>query len=50
MGLFNKNKKENKKQEEKQEIEAPGWDAIDEEAKRIYPGQDNPKHYAALIK
>ena len=29
MGLFNKNKKENKKQEEKQEIEAPGWDAID---------------------
>lgn len=35
MGLFNKNKKKNKKQEEKQEIEAHGWDAIDEEAKRI---------------
>ena len=50
MGLFSKNKKENKKQEEKQEIDAPGWDAIDEEAKRIYPGQDNPKHYAALVK
>ena len=50
MGLFNKNKKKNKKEGEKIEIEAPGWDSIDEEAKRIYPGQDNPNHYAALIK
>ena len=46
MGLFNKNKKE----EKKSELYAPGWDAIDKEAKRIYPSQDNPKHYAALIK
>ena len=50
MGLFNRNKKENVKEEKESEIYAPGWDAIDKEAKRIYPGQDNPKHYASLIK
>ena len=50
MGIFNKNKKENKNEENSIDFETPGWDAIDEEAKRIYPGQDNPKHYAALIK
>ena len=50
MKLFNRKKEENKKEEKKSELEAPGWDAIDEEAKRIYPDQDNPKHYAALIK
>jgi hypothetical protein len=48
MGLFNK--KEDSKEGEKSEFYATGWDAIDEEANRIYPGQDNPKHYAALIK
>ena len=46
MGLFNKNKKK----EENTEIHAPGWDAIDAEGKRVYPDQDNPKHYAAMIK
>lgn len=51
MGLFDKfKKKENKTEEAKQEFHAFGWDAIDEEAKRAYPGQDNPKHYASLIK
>lgn len=50
-GLFDKfKKKENKKEEVKSEFNAPGWDAIDEEAKRVYPGQDNPKHYASMIK
>ena len=50
MGFFNKDKREDKKEEVKSEVYAPGWDAIDKEAKRIYPGQDNPKHYASLIK
>ncbi len=49
MGLFDKFKKNNKN-EKNEEVAAYGWDAIDAEAKRIYPGQDNPKHYAALIK
>jgi hypothetical protein len=48
MELLNKN--EDSKEQENSEFYADGWDAIDEEAKRIYPGQDNPKHYAALIK
>ena len=46
-GLFDKFKNEKK---ENKIINASGWDAIDEEAKRIYPGQDNPKHYEPLIK
>ena len=51
MGLFDVfKKKENKKEEVKPVVNAPGWEAIDEEAIRVYPGQDNPKHYAALIK
>ena len=51
MGLFDKfKKKEIAPQEVEAELNAPGWDAIDEEAKRVYPGQDNPKHYASLIK
>lgn len=50
MGFFNKDKREDKKEEVKSEVYAHGWDAIDREAKRIYPGQDNPKHYASLIK
>lgn len=48
MWLFGKKGKKSKEEEVK--IETPGWDAIDEEAKRIYPGQNNPKHYAAMIK
>ena len=27
-----------------------GWDAIEKEAERIYPGQTDPKHYGTLIK
>lgn len=49
MGLFDFFKKKNNKKEE-EAMSAPGWDAIDAEAKRVYPGQDNPKHYAALVK
>lgn len=33
-----------------EEAGAPGWDAIDAEFLRIYPGQTNPKHYATIIK
>ena len=51
MGLFDKFKKNSKNVKRESEIiNVSGWDAIDEEAKRIYPGQDNPKHYASLIK
>ena len=51
MGLFNKKKNDDVKEKtEEKEVEAIGWDAIDEEVKRVYPGQDNPKHYAAMIK
>lgn len=52
MGLFNKKKKEEIKENkvEEKEVEAIGWDAIDKEADRVYPGQDNPKHYAAIVK
>ena len=28
---------------------AYGWDSITKEFERIYPGQDNPKHYGTLI-
>ena len=50
MGLFNKSKDNEKNKKSEQEINSQGWDAIDKEAERIYPGQVNPKHYAALIK
>lgn len=39
-----------KKEKNEEEIKALGWDAIDNELKRIYPNQPNPKHYASLIK
>ena len=44
MSIFDKfkNKKENK-------INSPGWDAITNEFKRIYPEQLNPLHYGTLI-
>lgn len=32
------------------DIKSIGWDAITEEAERVYPEQKNPKHYGALIK
>ena len=51
MGIFDKLKKEKNTEETNQnEISAHGWDAITEEAERIYPGQKDPKHYGALIK
>ena len=40
----------NDNEKEKLESETPGWDAIDEECKRIYQNQDNPKHYGTLVK
>ena len=33
-----------------EEINVSGWDAIEQEFLRIYPGQNNPKHYGTLIK
>ncbi len=29
---------------------AAGWDAIDREFLRVYPGQTNPKHYGTLVR
>ena len=37
------------KKEEK-EAEAAGWEAIEKEFLRVYPGQNNPKHYGTIIK
>lgn len=48
MGLFDKNKK-NKDEENEEEVEALGWDAITEAFDKVYPGQDNPKHYGTLV-
>ncbi|MDE6733005.1 MAG: suppressor of fused domain protein [Oscillospiraceae bacterium] len=48
MGLFDKNKK-NKDKENEEEVEALGWDAITEAFDKVYPGQDNPKHYGTLV-
>lgn len=48
MGLFDKFKK-NKGEENEEEVEAVGWKAIDEAFEKVYPGQDNPKHYATII-
>ena len=53
MGLFDKLKKTMKNDEvkvsEENENEAIGWRAIEEEFLRVYPGQNNPKHYGTLI-
>ena len=34
---------------EKEELSSSGWDAITNECNRIYPNQENPKHYGTLI-
>lgn len=46
-----KNDKLKKNPEEAQnpETSANGWDAITAAFERVYPGQDNPKHYGTLI-
>lgn len=31
------------------EVKAFGWDSITKEFERLYPGQDNPKHYGTLV-
>ena len=53
MGLFDKLKKTMKnddvKVSEENENEAIGWQAIEEEFLRVYPWQNNPKHYGTLI-
>lgn len=60
MGLFDVFKKKDKPQETKapeksspsgaeETDRALGWEAIDAEFERVYPGQTNPKHYGALL-
>lgn len=34
---------------ETQEVNSQGWDSITEECGKIYPDQENPKHYGTLI-
>ncbi|MBO4616561.1 MAG: suppressor of fused domain protein [Lachnospiraceae bacterium] len=53
LDIFKKNKPEEKPvapQVEPEEVEAVGWDAIEKEFLRVYPGQENPKHYGTVIK
>ena len=61
MGLFDKFKKEKEEKKEKERkivisapddenVEAVGWEAIEKEFLRVYPDQDNPKHYGTLVK
>lgn len=63
MGLFDKlNGKKNKEAEKQPETpaeivkevpddddKAEGWDAIEKECERVYPGQTSPKHYGTII-
>ncbi len=52
MSLFgNKEKEENEDNEdnEEEEIHYDGWKAIEEAFLKVYPGQDNPKHWGVLI-
>ncbi len=50
MGLFDfLKKKKTDVQEKNNDDYAPGWDAITAEFERIYPGQKNPRHYAAHL-
>ena len=56
MGLFDKFKKKEIAQEEvpskpeEKEVEAIGWQAIEQEFLRVYPGQSNPKHYGTIMR
>lgn len=59
MSLFGKKKKQQDELEvqfkktpdssEPEEIDDRGWKAIEEAFLKVYPGQDNPKHYGVLI-
>lgn len=52
LDFFRKNKKQAETHDQKKdnEIITVGWEAIDQEFLRAYPGQTNPKHYGTLIK
>ena len=57
MGIFDIFSKKSNKEEAikpqtaaENEIVAVGWNAIEKEFLRVYPGQNNPKHYGTLIK
>ena len=55
MGLFDKFKKKEIKEEitskpEEKEVEAIGWNAIEQEFLRVYPGQTNPRHYGTIMR
>ena len=63
MGLFDRFKKKKKQEvveQPKETVELPpvteedpgtaGWDAIEKEFLRAYPGQTEPKHYGTLVK
>ena len=45
MGLFDKFKKSDKNND----VNVNGWDAITNLCDKIYPNQENPKHYGTLI-
>lgn len=48
MGLFDKLKKK-KDEKDEEEVVTDGWKAIDEAFLKVYPGQDDPKHYGTII-
>ena len=51
MGLFDRLKKKKEEPEQPaEEVCTAGWDAIEQEFLRVYPGQDKPKHYGTIIK
>lgn len=52
MGLFDlfKKKTEPEASSETNEVNTQGWDAIEKEFLRVYPGQTKPKHYGTIIK
>lgn len=62
MGLFGKKKEEKESKTEKtndntlkavndrgEEANNSGWDAITAEFERVYPGQEDPKHYGTIV-
>lgn len=50
MGLFDTNKKNNEMNDgADEEVVMDGWKAIDEAFLRVYPGQDDRKHFGTLI-